>query len=491
MAIIEMPQDPRQLALQQMAANWADDRYKQQQQQKYIAALNLMQQNLAPLNQQNQQSQADYNSLNDASNELSTAKQAYDLAQANGTLDDNTKAQLTQQANDARLKMAALKGLPAGLGGADQTLAQFQQAVTPILNADYNKAINPVSIGNDQILSAAALAAKNGVPFSEAFQAAQSLGNGYNQQSQDQIKKLQAKHDSIIVGHLQSQFGDALKNKDYGTAAKIAMQLEPYNIKTPEFITKVLEPPMSPYQQQTLALKQQEIGDREQGIGGYGRVGGRAGGVGGAGRVGGVVRNSSGFTPTQQRAQSNALSNAQAIYAAYDPNGKLDPTTGEYKPYTTAEQIKFNQAATMLNNAGISVGGNGNQQSDADQSAQQANDWNDRYQNVLADIANSQSDAERQQKVNYYEQNGQLQQFRDSGLDPDNDIAYIGGAGQRDNSSQPQQQSGNAGQQQDNDQSNDAAWYDQNWRQVKDQHPDWTDDQVTNYMTYLINNNGG
>jgi hypothetical protein len=140
------------------------------------------------------------------------------------------------------------------------------------------------------------------------------------------------------------------------------------------------------------------------------------------------------------------LANAQAIYAAYDPNGKLDPETGTYKPYTTAEQIKFNEAATMLNNAGISVGGGSqSQQSDADQSAQQASDWNNRYQNVLDDIANSNSDTERQQKVNYYEQNGELQQFRNSGLNPNNDIAYIGGAGQSDGGSDQSQQADNSG----------------------------------------------
>ena len=50
-------------------------------------------------------------------------------------------------------------------------------------------------------------------------------------------------------------------------------------------------------------------------------------------------------------------------------------------------------------------------------------DWNARYQNVMADIANSSTPAEREQKINYYQ--AELASFKDSGIDVDNDIEYL------------------------------------------------------------------
>lgn len=70
-----------------------------------------------------------------------------------------------------------------------------------------------------------------------------------------------------------------------------------------------------------------------------------------ANRPVGGGRSSGGFTPAQQRAASNKLSDARAIMSAYNDGGKLtyDKEGNEvWKPYTTAEQIKFNQAAEYI-----------------------------------------------------------------------------------------------------------------------------------------------
>jgi len=49
--------------------------------------------------------------------------------------------------------------------------------------------------------------------------------------------------------------------------------------------------------------------------------------------------------------------------------------------------------------------------------------WNARYQNIMADIANSRNPAEREQKIKYYE--SELITFQASGIDVGNDIAFL------------------------------------------------------------------
>ncbi len=49
--------------------------------------------------------------------------------------------------------------------------------------------------------------------------------------------------------------------------------------------------------------------------------------------------------------------------------------------------------------------------------------WNARYQNIMADIANSRTPAEREQKIKYYE--SELSTFQSSGIDVGNDIAFL------------------------------------------------------------------
>lgn len=49
--------------------------------------------------------------------------------------------------------------------------------------------------------------------------------------------------------------------------------------------------------------------------------------------------------------------------------------------------------------------------------------WNDRYQNIMADIANSRTPDEREQKINYYR--SELITFHVSGINIGNDIAYL------------------------------------------------------------------
>ena len=65
-----------------------------------------------------------------------------------------------------------------------------------------------------------------------------------------------------------------------------------------------------------------------------------------------------------------------------------------------------------------------------DQPAQESNNndvqsWNDSYQNMMKDIANSTSTNERYQKIGYYNKNGSLDAFRNSNLPVDNDLQYL------------------------------------------------------------------
>jgi hypothetical protein len=50
-------------------------------------------------------------------------------------------------------------------------------------------------------------------------------------------------------------------------------------------------------------------------------------------------------------------------------------------------------------------------------------DWNARYKNVISDIANSSTPAEREQKIKYY--TSELLSFYVSGIDVDNDVTYL------------------------------------------------------------------
>jgi hypothetical protein len=457
MAIIEMPQDLRQLALQQGVANWADNQYKQQQEKAQndamMAAAKQYQDYIAGLNQQNTQNQANYNNINDLQSQLFNMKND---AQKNWSSWTPEQQQMASQKADAvRNRIKSMGGPDLTGTGATQTADQMQAVLSPFVQQEYNQAITPAMADQGKLTQMAldAVKASHGtLPLNTAMQLGNMYASSQNQQAAGQANKFQAKHDAIIVNHLQNQFGDALKNKDYGTAAQLGMQLEQYGIKTPEWVSKMVEQP-KPSGHVTLAngnlgliMPDGQIQDTGQAVyikpAGLGHGGGigRATGIGSRGGVSRV----GGFTPTQQRAESLKIQNAKAIMGAYDPNGKIDPTTGEYKPYTTAEQIKFNEASELLNANGVSVD-NGSQSSNQQSNDDQAQAWRDRYNNVLADIANSSSDAERQQKVSYYEKNGELQQFRDSGLDPDNDIAYIGGA----NNNQQQSNDNNGGQQQD------------------------------------------
>lgn len=68
-------------------------------------------------------------------------------------------------------------------------------------------------------------------------------------------------------------------------------------------------------------------------------------------RGGGGGRNSNGLTATQQMARDDKLANAKAIMAAYNDGGEMsiDKDGNQvWKPYSTSEQIKFNQAADYI-----------------------------------------------------------------------------------------------------------------------------------------------
>lgn len=81
---------------------------------------------------------------------------------------------------------------------------------------------------------------------------------------------------------------------------------------------------------------------------------------------GGGGYNRGGLTPAQQRSADAKLINAKAIMSAYNDSGKpFINSMGQedFKPYTTAEQIKFNQAAEYIK-ANDSNYGQNNQSND-------------------------------------------------------------------------------------------------------------------------------
>jgi len=101
---------------------------------------------------------------------------------------------------------------------------------------------------------------------------------------------------------------------------------------------------------------------------------------------------------------------------------------------------------------------------------------------MMADIWNSKSSSERESKIAYYNQQKAIPQFRDSGFDVDNDLDYIrsqqGGEGNDDDTSNS-----------DGSSSHDEDWYNTTSNAISNNHPDWSDDDIKNYMTYLLNNN--
>ena len=131
-----------------------------------------------------------------------------------------------------------------------------------------------------------------------------------------------------------------------------------------------------------------------------------------------------------------------------------------------------------------------------------AENWQAKYDNMLADIWNSKTGWERESKINYYDKQGALAQFRDSGLDVDNDLGFI--REQQGGEANPTTPSGsvpweNAAsseaakpefqkvEEQAQSQQNNEDWYNTTANQVEADHPDWSTEELTDYMTNLVN----
>jgi hypothetical protein len=104
----------------------------------------------------------------------------------------------------------------------------------------------------------------------------------------------------------------------------------------------------------------------------------------------------------------------------------------------------------------------------------------------VADLWNSDTDTQRNAKIANYQNDGAFDAFREAGFDVDNDVAYIKSNGASEDA--PADDSGSSNDSGGGSSSNDEDWYNTTANAVASNHPDWSDDDVTNYMTYLVNN---
>jgi hypothetical protein len=520
----------------------------------------------APALQKQQQDMGQYQSLMDLTTQLAQVKQSYDTANANGQLTDDLKTQLGQKADMLRAQLKAIPNVPQDIGTG--TTQQLMQQASPLIEGAYTRAITPALLPQEQMLSAAlntAKASHGALSPEQAIQYGQGLSKNFETQQATLASRLQTAHNKVIINHLENQMGEALQNKDYGTAAKISMALEPYGIKTPEWIGKMAVPE-KPVGHVTLSngnlgIINADGSVTDTGTGvmvSAGRSGGGVGRATGIGSRGGVGRTAAAWGPK----------------ASYGVSGQLDNDIAAYNKWADApdeDKAKYQRAANLASariNAWRAAGNDVEGLSDyssssADEEDNDAQSWQDKYNNMLADIWNSTSDAQRQQKINYYDQQGALDQFRASNFKVDNDLAYVTSNGESEN--QPaegteeaeqqgydnaedwqgkydnmladiwnstsdaqreqkinwydgqgylqqfrdsnldvdrdidyirQQQSGGSSDDgsapedaEASSPSTDEDWYNRTSNSVSNNHPDWSDEDVSNYMTYLINNN--
>ena len=402
---IYLPQNQAALGynINQQLLPVAQQMYDQQQQQQQADSLNslvnLFQQANQQMQGQNQNAITTAGTGLQLSSHLGALKKQYEDAQANGTMTPELQTQLTQQANALR-DQAKVQGI--NLGTADQSYSNYDATTANQERQAYQNALsNQASFTPDKILSLALQAARDSggkLKTDTALKISEMLGTGYNQSAAQKVQQQVAQNNKLLATKLAADMSDAIKNNDKGRAYALAMQLEELGYKSPTGIKDFFTPEMTPYQQQMLALKQIDMENRASGLYSHGRTGGG--------------RNGDGLTPTQARAEGTKLANAKAIMSMYDPRGKFvsDGQGNErWAPYTTAEQIKFNEAADYIKNHDV--------------------------QAVGQPAAAAQTQTTTQQ--------------------PTSDPAAVN--------------------------------YDKVWRQLRAEKPDWTDQQVTDYVTYLIN----
>jgi len=564
--------NPRQQMLDQAMYNYTQGRAKDVAdigaQKNFAGALgnetSEVQKVYAPAMQQQQQNMSQYQSLMDLTGQLAQVKQAYDTANNSGQLTDDLKLQLGQKADILRSQLKALPNVPQDVGMGNTS--QLMQSMTPVIAKSYEQAVAPIVVPQEQMLTAAlntAKASHGALSPEQALQYGQNLSKGFDTQQAAAISKLQSSHNKIIINHLENQMNTALQNKDYGTAATISMQLEPYGIKTPEWIGKMAIPE-KPLGHVTLSNGDLGIINADgtvtdTGTGVYiapskaGGVGSRGGSTG-IGSRGGVGRTAAAWGPKASYEQSGQLANdidtfnkwanapaedrAKYSHAANLASAKInawiaaghdveglsaipeDTDNGSGGPAPTQSSYDAvmadiwnsdtdDQRNTKINNyendgaldafrdAGFSVdndleyvksnGASENASAPGSEESEEegyndAGNWQDKYDNMMADIWNSKSSSERESKIAYYNQQKAIPQFRDSGFDVDNDLDYIrsqqGGEGNDDDTSNS-----------DGSSSHDEDWYNTTSNAISNNHPDWSDDDIKNYMTYLLNNN--
>lgn len=567
--------NPRQQMLDQGMYNYAQGRARDVSdigaQKNFAGALGNetteLKNTYDPALQQQQQNMGQYQSLMDLTNQLAQVKQVYDTASSSGQLTDDLKTQLGQKADTLRSQLKALPNVPQDVGMGNTT--QLMQSMTPLISKSYEQAVSPVVVPQDQMLTAALNASKashGALSPEQAIQYEQGLSKGFDTQQAAAISKLQNSHNKIIINHLENQMNTALQNKDYGSAATISMQLEPYGIKTPEWIGKMAMPE-KPIGHVTLSNGNLGIINADGSVTDSGTgvmvAAGRATGVGsrggvgratGVGSRGGVGRTAAAWGPKASYAESGQLANDidtfnkwanapdedKAKYqkaanlasakinawqaAGHDVEGLADASdsgdSGDSGPAPTQESYDAVMAdiwnsdtndarTTKINNyqndgaldafreAGFDVDNdldyvksNGDTDSTpADNSGSGDNEpapTQESYDAVVADLWNSDTDAQRNAKIANYQNDGAFDAFREAGFDVDNDVAYIKSNGASEDA--PADDSGSSNGSGGGGSPNDEDWYNTTANAVASNHPDWSDDDVTNYMTYLVNN---
>jgi hypothetical protein len=113
--------------------------------------------------------------------------------------------------------------------------------------------------------------------------------------------------------------------------------------------------------------------------------------------------------------------------------------------------------------------------------------WNANYDILINDIAHSRSPEEREQKIR--EHQSELDNYKASGINVDNHLKYLRdkqGMGAGSDVVNMQKDNNDAALNEKIAQQNNAAWNDQEWREVAEAHPDWTEQQVTDEMSGRI-----
>jgi len=429
--------NPRQQMLDQAMYNYTQGRAKDVAdigaQKNFAGALgnetSEVQKVYAPAMQQQQQNMSQYQSLMDLTGQLAQVKQAYDTANNSGQLTDDLKLQLGQKADILRSQLKALPNVPQDVGMGNTS--QLMQSMTPVIAKSYEQAVAPIVVPQEQMLTAAlntAKASHGALSPEQALQYGQNLSKGFDTQQAAAISKLQSSHNKIIINHLENQMNTALQNKDYGTAATISMQLEPYGIKTPEWIGKMAIPE-KPLGHVTLSNGDLGIINADgtvtdTGTGVYiapskaGGVGSRGGSTG-IGSRGGVGRTAAAWGPKASYKQSGQLAN------------DID-TFNKWANAPAEDRAKYSHAANLASakiNAWIAAGhdveGLSAIPEDTDNGSGGPAPTQSSYDAVMADIWNSDTDDQRNTKINNYENDGALDAFRDAGFSVDNDLEYV------------------------------------------------------------------